>query len=161
LGSQAGILLWKDESGGMRAARECLREAAAAVRAEITAAAATSSGGESEESEWLGRLDVPPIVHSTFLRYCSPPRTDGAAVQRRFRADVLSRLGEFFPEPFCVPVATLVCERTPYVHIPFDNHHVLATLIFNDESASDRYLVDADDGLRRMRSMRSMRVADA
>jgi hypothetical protein len=148
VGSRAGILLWKDESGSMEAMRECLRRAAATVRTE-----ASSSDCNSEELDWLGHLDVPPIIHSTFLRFCSPPpRTDGAAVQERFQADVLSKLGELFPEPFRVPAATFVCERTPYMHIPFDNHHVLATLSFT-RSASSRYLADAVEALKYLRSM--------
>jgi hypothetical protein len=103
----------------------------------------------------LDGLDVPPIIHSTFLRFRSPPRTDGASMQERFQADVVSVLGELLPHPFRVPVATLVCERTPYMHVPFDDRHVLATICFTeDESVADRMATDANVALDRIHSLR-------
>lgn len=142
IGTRAGILLWKDDSGGLSTVRQCLRRAVATMK----------TTAESQElAQFLDALDVPQIVHSTFLRFCEPPQTDGAKLQQRFSETVLSKIGNYFPEPFNIPVATLVCERRPYMHIPFDDQHVFASTLFT-MNVADRRVTKADAALQRLRS---------
>jgi len=116
IGKRAGILLWKDLSGGVDAIRNCLRKASTELDAATTP-------------------NIPGIIHSTFLRFSSTPQTSGAEVQEAFRSKIQGRLGtEFFrsanadePTPLILRANTarLVCESTPYMHIPDDDEHVL------------------------------------
>jgi hypothetical protein len=116
IGKRAGILLWKDTSGGMEAMRQCIRTAAKQLEPQLTAAGVS-----------IDTLKIPGIVHSTFLRFYQVPTTPGSIVQERFQTQVVPLLEQMFPVPYPVTVAKLVCERRPYMHIPDDDHHVLAT----------------------------------
>mmetsp|Transcript_9072 Transcript_9072/g.18836 ORF Transcript_9072/g.18836 Transcript_9072/m.18836 type:complete len:311 (-) Transcript_9072:33-965(-) len=116
IGKRAGILLWKDLSGGVEAIRNCLRKA-------------------STELDISTTPNIPGIIHSTFLRFSSIPQTPGAEVQEAFRSKIRGRLGtDFFrsananePSPLILRANTarLVCESTPYMHISDDDEHVL------------------------------------
>jgi uncharacterized protein len=142
IGTRAGILLWNDDTGGLSTMRQCLRRAVSAIK----------TAAESQEVvQFLESLDVPSIVHSTFLRFREAPHTDGALVQQRFSETVLPSIGNFFPEQFKIPVATLVCERTPYMHIPFDDHHVFASTFFTTKVA-DRWATKTETALERLES---------
>jgi hypothetical protein len=122
IGKRAGILLWKDTSGGMDVMRQCIRTAAKQLEPQLTAAGVS-----------LDTLKIPGIVHSTFLRFYQVPTTPGPVIQERFQEQVVPRMTEMFPVPYPVTAAKLVCERRPYMHIPDDDHHVLATSLLLDE----------------------------
>jgi hypothetical protein len=128
IGTRAGILLWKDNSGGMNAMRQCL--------------AAVGSN-----------LDIPDIIHSTFLRFKEVPMTPGPIVQERF-STVLSQLGGMFPDPISIPVAKLINERTPYMHnIPLDSpRHIAATCFM---SPSDRYTENVKQAIGKLSTYKS------
>jgi len=113
----------------MDAIRRCLR----------TAAAAFESGGDGDDDVSLVEsMSVPPIIHSTFLRYYSEPSTFGSKVQERFRDTVIPRLASFFPYPISVPVVKFVVERSPYMHIPHDPDHVVLTSFLTSETGSSK-----------------------
>ena len=119
IGKRAGILLWKDLSGGVEAIRNCLKEAQASTESSSTTPAPF----------------IPDIIHSTFLRFASTPQTPGKNVQEAFRYKIRGRLGkDFFHAPsksgplvLRANTVRLVCESTPYMHIPNDDEHVLWT----------------------------------
>ncbi len=112
IGKRAGILLWKDLSGGLEAMRNCLRKASTDASTPI----------------------IPGIIHSTFLRFASLPQTPGEKVQEAFQSKIQGRLGQDFfrdaassTKPLVLRANTvkLACESTPYMHIPKDDEHVL------------------------------------
>jgi uncharacterized protein len=123
IGARAGILLWNDESGGISAMRQCLRRAVSTMKA---------AAESSEIVQFLDLLDVPPIVHSTFLRFYESPQTDGATLQDRFAVRVLSQIRDYFPVRYKIALVALVCERSPYMHIPYDKLHVIETKFFTN-----------------------------
>ena len=110
IGTKAGVLLWKETTGGLEAMRTCLANEALKHGMKIN--------------------KIPKIVHSSFLRFSKVPFTDGATVQERFQSKVLPRLKKFFSQPFEAKDAKLACGRTPYMHIPNDSKHVYLTLPF-------------------------------
>uniref|UniRef100_A0A7R9WQC8 Uncharacterized protein n=1 Tax=Craspedostauros australis TaxID=1486917 RepID=A0A7R9WQC8_9STRA len=110
IGSKAGILLWKETTGGVQKMRDCL-----------VATVATHASD-------LRIHSIPNIVHSTFLRFQSVPLSEGAVVQERFKADVLPKLKDIFPKPITAKWIKMACEWTPYMHIPDDDHHVYSTV---------------------------------
>jgi hypothetical protein len=117
IGTRAGILLWRETTGGLDHVRTCLA-------LEIV----------ERESLFLkaglpvDTLRIPGIIHSSILRYLSPIQTNGELLQERFRKTVLPRLKEMFPKPVTASTAVLVCERTPYLHHPYDDRYALETL---------------------------------
>jgi hypothetical protein len=121
IGKRAGILLWKEVSGGMDAMRQCIQTASKQLEPQLQAAGIS-----------LDTLSIPGIVHSTFLRFYQVPTTPGPVIQERFQQHVLSRMTQMFPTPYKVTAAKLVCERRPYMHIPDDDHHVLATSLLDE-----------------------------
>jgi hypothetical protein len=108
LGSKAGILLWDDPSGTIQTMRDCLKQAAAKRGMEISG--------------------IPSIIHSTFLRFSQVPQTPGEVVQERFQSQVIPNAKEMFDKPINITTAKLVCESTPYMHIPDDDQHTFLTL---------------------------------
>lgn len=142
IGTRAGILLWKDETGGMEAIRQCLRTSCQ-----------THSALFEENGLRADTMNIPTIIHSTFLRFYAEPATPGTDVQRRFQQHVQQHIHTLIPEPFLVPIATFVCERTPYMHIPFDSSHVYASLFFT-EDATRRATSDVDTALRELQLLK-------
>lgn len=148
IGIRAGILLWKETTGGMEAMRRCLKT--------VTM--------ELDKEGWFrhypgvaaSSLDIPGIIHSTFLRFYSVPTTPGQAVQKRFREKVVSHLSSFFPDPIEVPVSKLVCEKTPYMHIPHDDQHVFATSFFSS-AKENRFVTDSKAAEKLLADYRSCR----
>jgi hypothetical protein len=115
LGSKAGILLWKETTGGMQLIRNCIEEAFDELMEEFP-----------EEVPLIkSTFTMPQIIHSTFCRFTRVPRTCCDQVQERFQRDVVSNLSSMFPSSIAVNSVSLVCERTPYMHIPNDERHVL------------------------------------
>ena len=130
IGKSAGILLWKDLSGGVAAIRNCLRKASA--EAEVDASANDNATPATTKIV----PTIPGIIHSTFLRFSSAPQTPGEKVQEAFRSRIQEKIGkEFFriadgdeTAPFLqADTVRLVCESTPYMHLPNDDEHVLWT----------------------------------
>jgi hypothetical protein len=119
IGSRAGILLWKETTGGLQAIRTCIPVAVDQLHDQLQDAGIDST-----------TLAIPSIVHSTFLRFYQQPLTSGTAIQERFQERVQRQLTTFFPSPITVATAKLVCERRPYMHIPADAHHVFASITF-------------------------------
>jgi hypothetical protein len=123
IGSRAGILLWREETGGLERMRKCIREENRVRREQLEQAAIS-----------VDTLRIPGIIHSTVLRFPFPIVTDGNAVQEGFQRLVLPRLDEMFAKTTVeVDTAVLVCERTPYLHHPYDERHALETLSLTDE----------------------------
>eukprot|EP00536_Pseudo-nitzschia_multiseries_P006803 jgi/Psemu1/193891/e_gw1.149.64.1 len=128
IGSRAGILLWRDLSGGVEAIRSCLRKAAAAE--------AVLSGSTAAPLHPETYPTIPGIIHSTILRFSSVPKTPGTRVQEKFRSEVLAKIGkDFFPtncdeedtNNFVIVANSvkLACESTPYMHFEADEDHIL------------------------------------
>lgn len=109
IGTKAGIILWRETTGGLNKIRECI-----ARQAEL--------GG-------LKIRNIPPIVHSTFLRFQSVPQTDGNVVQDRFATIVKPKLQDIFSSSsFEASWTKMICEWSPYMHTPDDDDHVLSTV---------------------------------
>ena len=116
IGTRAGILLWRETTGGLDNMRSCLAQETSARQSLFLKAGLN-----------VDTLMIPGIVHSSILRYPSPIKTNGELVQERLRKNVLPRLKEVFSKPMTASTAVLVCERTPYLHLPYDDRHVLET----------------------------------
>jgi hypothetical protein len=114
LGAKAGILLWKETTGGMATIRQLLMQYAAA----------------NDDEAKLEIHAIPGIIHSSFCRFRTAITSDGdgggAQLQERFQTHVVDvpKDKSFFPSPIPISSVTLVCERTPYMHIPDDDRHV-------------------------------------
>jgi len=132
IGKRAGILLWKDLSGGVAAIRNCLREVSM----------------ETDDSNAQRTIvpKIPGIIHSTFLRFSEVPQTPGEDVQEAFRSKGLATPSiEFFcnsgggcddsddtttgttnktPLLLRADTVRLVSESTPYMHLLNDDEHV-------------------------------------
>ncbi|GAX26834.1 hypothetical protein FisN_9Lh103 [Fistulifera solaris] len=121
LGSKAGILLWKETTGGMQSIRNCIEKAFDDFMEEFP----------EEASSMTSTFTMPQINHSTFCRFTKVPNTNCDQVQERFRRDVVSNLSTMFPSSILVNSVSLVCERTPYMHVPNDEIHVLFTCKLN------------------------------
>jgi hypothetical protein len=122
IGSRAGILLWKESTGGLASMRECIQRASHQSLRDDEDGLFSDNNNVS-----IDTLVIPSIVHSTFLRFYQTPSTPAATVRSRFQKIVVPRLHDFFPQDITVSTATLVCERAPFMHIPFDSRHVLET----------------------------------
>ena len=116
IGTHAGILLWRETTGGLDSMRFCLARETSDRQSLFLKAGLN-----------VDTLKIPDIVHSSILRYPSPIKTNGELVQERLRKNVLPRLKEIFPKPMTASTAVLVYERTPYLHLPYDDSHALET----------------------------------
>jgi hypothetical protein len=116
IGSAAGILLWNELTGGAEAMRKCVADEVTDNRSELQAVGIC-----------VDTLQIPNILHTTFLRFNRVPATKGETVQARFREYVLPKLEGMFSYPITFRDARLVCEKVPYMHIPDDSDHVLET----------------------------------
>ena len=113
IGSKAGIFMWKNEDGMIAKMRQIIQE-------EHNFYNETNSKNLNDR-----KLIIPGIIHSTFLRFGSVPVTDGKAVHERFEGaikDLTKSFGKI--QVYCT---RLVIERSPYMHIPFNNQHVLTS----------------------------------
>lgn len=123
IGSRAGILLWKETTGGLQRMRTCIQNETMKRQAEL-----------QEAGVIVETLRIPGIVHTSFLRFPFPITTKGEIVQERFQTNVLPRLRDMFGKPITADTVVLVCERTPYLHHPYDDLHALITIDMTDES---------------------------
>mmetsp|Transcript_49039 Transcript_49039/g.140952 ORF Transcript_49039/g.140952 Transcript_49039/m.140952 type:complete len:259 (+) Transcript_49039:69-845(+) len=115
LGAKAGILLWKELSGGLAAMRECLRVAEDTLI-------------QKDEAPWKIH-SIPGIIHTTFIRFSKEPETNGEALQASYQSKVIPAISSIFSEPVEVSEIHLVCETTPYMHmIKEEGRTVLKTM---------------------------------
>jgi hypothetical protein len=114
LGSKAGILLWKDLSGGVAKMRECLL-------------AAEQEQQQRDKEAWTIH-SIPAIIHSSFLRFFKEPKTNGEILQDKYQSKVIPALHKIFPNTIQVSKIHLVSEATPYMHLPKEGPHVLKTI---------------------------------
>mmetsp|Transcript_1197 Transcript_1197/g.2823 ORF Transcript_1197/g.2823 Transcript_1197/m.2823 type:complete len:275 (-) Transcript_1197:78-902(-) len=115
IGNRAGILLWKETTGGLQKMRECLKN-------------------EVASHDDLTIYNVPGIAHTSFLRFQSVPTTSGEIVQERFAANVLPKLNTIFPKPITATWAKMACEWIPYMHFPDNDHFVFSTVHVKSKS---------------------------
>jgi hypothetical protein len=110
LGAKAGILLWKDITGGIQEMRNCLEQEASSRNMKIHS--------------------IPGIAHSTFMRFHDiPNKTSGEKIQTRFQELAIPSVKTIFEETVFLAQSTrLVCETTPYMHIPYDDDHVFVSI---------------------------------
>jgi len=120
LNGKAGILLWKESTGGLAKMRACVQQ----ICARSDTVVELQQQGVSVDT-----LMVPNMIHTTFLRFYQTPTTPLATARQRFERTVVPRLSQLFSQPFRVPDARLICERTPYMHIPVDDA-TLETFLF-------------------------------
>ena len=118
IGTKAGILLWEeDESSGDSIAliRKCIQNV---------------TDSKVDEAIKLGinlkSLSIPSIIHSTFLRFSKElVFSSGESVQEKFQGNIASCLEKYFSNGITLDSLKLICEKTPYMHIPNDDSHVL------------------------------------
>ena len=186
LGSKAGILLWKDLSGGINKIRNCLRQVVLSSTNNSASASTSTSNGtnqlqreeQQQQSQSQSQLEaqaqaqvpifppitIPRIIHSTFLRFSRIPKTCGKRIQERFQSEVIPNLHVCFNNSnnnsnnsntdndndntktidendinsyssnsnnnnvgmvIVSNTVNLVCESTPYMHIPADDQHII------------------------------------
>ena len=126
IGSKAGILLWEETTGRLERMRWILRNQVDLSRAVL-----------QDVGIHVGTVQIPNIVHTTFLRFRRVPHTPRSVVQERFRNLVLPRLPQLFgggdsqqQQELVLEDAKLVNEQTPYMHIPMDKEHVIEVFSF-------------------------------
>jgi hypothetical protein len=117
IGERAGILLWNETTGGLDKMRKCIAQAT-----RLTATERRSDDFSIDKTT----LSIPPIAHSTFLRFPNAPLTDGSVLQENY-SHVSKAIKDIFPASVELSDAKLVCEKTPYMHIPADERYVLAS----------------------------------
>lgn len=122
IGSRAGILLWRETTGGLERMRKCLADETKERQSQLQQAGIS-----------VDTLRIPGIVHTSFLRFPAPIASNGLELQERFQALVLPRLKQLFPQPITAHTAVLVCERTPYLHHPYDDRHALLSIELTDD----------------------------
>ena len=106
-GSKAGIIMWKETTGGLIQIRKLVKKYA--------------------EEAGLPIHAIPNIIHTTFVRYKNTvePENGGRLLQQSFQTNIVNNISEFkFPSSLSMSSVSLVCERTPYMHIPNNDHHV-------------------------------------
>lgn len=124
IGKKAGIMLWKDLSGGVDKMRICVQAEAQERERRLIRAGIDP-----------GTLSIPGIIHSTFLRFHEQPESPGKDIQEQFEKTVKNNISTFFPEPITVSQVKLACERRPYMHIEEDGRHVLASFSLGGETS--------------------------
>ena len=115
LGSTAGILFWKEVTGGIVRMRQCLEEEA--------------------KQQHIKIHHMPNIVHSTFLRFYKFDIPEGEEIQKRFKANVLPRVKEIFADSIHASTTKLVCQTAPYMHIQDDDDHVVTTVLLETKES--------------------------
>jgi hypothetical protein len=125
IGDHAGILLWKETTGRLDMLRECIRKASSMVLKEVVSADISAAQLHAMQ-DMLRGITIPPIVHSTFLRFYKTPVSPARMVQEKFCERVVKRLLDLYPKTLSALSVALVCEYSPYMHIPYDKQHVLA-----------------------------------
>ena len=113
IGAKAGIMLWENEDGTIEKMRKIILE-------EYNKLFETNSDVLNNRE-----LTVPGIIHSTFMRFGRIPKTNGVLVQERFGEINIKEL--FERTKIEIDSVRLAIERYPYMHIPFNERHVLSS----------------------------------
>lgn len=113
VGSKAGIFLWKNENGQIATMRKIIHEE-------------FNTLFKKNPQQFCNKeLIIPGIIHSTFLRFGHVPKSNGDLVQERLKK-MQSKIKDSFGKVELKTVR-LAIERTPYMHIPFNDRHVLTS----------------------------------
>ena len=121
LEGSAGIFWYEDLDGAVEKMRSCFREAIASAGGRANEGADKSNGLPLPGSS-VGEPapHVPNIVHSTVLRWPSEP-ADPAVAKEAFQTVAAS----WKPFDVVVPCARAVIEDVPYMHIAWDDEHIV------------------------------------
>ena len=149
LGSNAGILLWRERKGCLKTMRNCLRREVNYYKEILdTLISSTVESCASIQHkllrETLNAFTVPDIVHTSFLRFIASPKTDGQVVQTRFghilsknisiiddqdklesSHELTSTINQLFEENIEIAKVNLVIEYYPYKLFPSDRSTVI------------------------------------
>jgi hypothetical protein len=134
VGAKAGILLWKDLSGGVAQMRTALREEEQHVQRKYQEQQQQQHDDpiekqqQQQHSPFYQIHSIPNIIHTSFLRFSKEPQTCGSRLQERFRESVVPQLPTLFPSPITVSSIYLVCECTPYLQFEKNAETVLMAL---------------------------------
>jgi hypothetical protein len=117
IASRAGIILWKETTGGLDRMRKCLQQIV------------HQNEGSARKYAYLQDLYfIPSIVHTTILRYSSVPQaTSHAHAQSQLENKVLPQLHEIFSEPIVANVAKVLNCKI-YLNSPENEHPVICSL---------------------------------
>lgn len=108
LAPKAGILLWREVTGGLDAMRRAIHDEA--LRKAISL------------------HHIPNIVHTTFLRYYRQPTTAFETVQFRFKDLVAPHTGELFESGIQLDTIEVISESMPYNVTQEDDIHLKLSL---------------------------------
>ena len=109
LTAKAGILLWKETTGGIAAMREAILDEA--------------------RTQMMPLHHIPDIVHTTFLRYHKVPETSFGTVQQSFQNYVLPHAARVFESGLDLDKVLVVTETTPYNLVSKDDVHLCVNLV--------------------------------
>jgi uncharacterized protein len=143
IGERAGIILWKDGSGIIDKMRECIRDASigqiAIARSRIARLRGATSGVDSSsvdldtEQYAVDKMDpvqIPNIIHSTFMRFNRVPDTPVNVVQEKLQQFVIPELSTFLPYTQTEQAISLVVEDTPYMHMKAEDREKYTVMQF-------------------------------
>ena len=118
LGNKNAIILWNEMTGNMDRMRGCIQKEMEAARSQITD---VTFKGMIDSS--LASYDIPPIVHSTFIRFWRKP-SNPEILMHTFNEE---RLVDVIPAEFEVGTDSvqLIYEDTICMHIDREEDHVL------------------------------------
>jgi hypothetical protein len=93
IGARAGILLWKEHTGGLDRIRSCL-------------ARAVEDSGVTMKTHLEEYMRIPDIIHSTFVRYAKQPTSSPQMLQEQLKTHV--PIHEVFTRPIEVDCIQIV-----------------------------------------------------
>jgi hypothetical protein len=114
IGCKAGVLLWENTDGVVGIMRTIVQE-------EYD----TFYKGNPAALNHRDHLIIPGIIHKSFLRFGRSPQTNRVDVKKRFEEDA-NDIKDCFGK-IEVNSVRLAVERIPYMHIPYDERHVLTS----------------------------------
>lgn len=113
VGCKAAIFLWENKDGTIGTMRKIIQE-------EYDKFSKKNPASLNHRD-----LIVPGIIHSSFIRFGRAPKTNRVHVQQKFEEDA-QQIKDHFGK-VQVDSVRLAVERIPYMHIPFDDKHVLTS----------------------------------
>jgi len=121
-GEKNAILPWEETTGGLEAMRQCLKEQMEEVKENIKSGFVTYGVDPGAD---LPLFDVPPIVHSTFLRFWQKLSSSYSVwIKQAFELESI-RFPNNLPDVEVDLNAILAMEDVPCMHVNKDNAHVL------------------------------------
>lgn len=133
IGKKAGILIWEELTGNLDAMRDCIRLQIHDEQYQHQQQHKNNNNNNHDDDDNINTMFfqnndyfIPSIVHTTFLRFASIPKTNGTIVQERFQSVItMDALQSWFPHVIEVNEVRLIWERTAFMHIPADDNHIL------------------------------------